>query len=112
MPPEWEALLCSSGITPAEANANKQELLSVLQFESDRKQADADIIDVTKHSKSLSDPLKPPPEFRVPELSVNNSFFLLNAIEELVRQEEEKPTFSDLRPVGHTLIPFLTFVTC
>lgn len=65
-------MLQSSGITPAEANANKKEVASVLQFESDRKQADADILELTKNSMSLSEPLKPPAEFRIPDISTIN----------------------------------------
>jgi hypothetical protein len=38
LPPEWEALLHSSGITRAEQEQNQQEVLSVLRFESQRQE--------------------------------------------------------------------------
>eukprot|EP00727_Mastigamoeba_balamuthi_P007229 m51a1_g3126 putative p21-activated protein kinase (1692) ;mRNA; r:238069-245770 len=36
LPPEWEALLCSSGITTQEAAANPDEVLDVLSFQTSR----------------------------------------------------------------------------
>eukprot|EP00727_Mastigamoeba_balamuthi_P012042 m51a1_g7460 putative p21-activated protein kinase (489) ;mRNA; r:146844-149083 len=38
LPPEWEALLHSSGISRAEQEQNQQEVLSVLRFESQRQE--------------------------------------------------------------------------
>jgi hypothetical protein len=37
LPPEWEALLHSSGISRSEQEANQQEVLNILRFESQRQ---------------------------------------------------------------------------
>jgi len=90
LPPEWEGMLKSSGITEQEQAANQQEVLNVLEFEARRQKLPgangaAPAADVS--------PVAGQPAIPLPEEGTVS-------LQELVSKEDPKLLFEDFNKVG------------